>query len=238
MMNRMPVLMILAAVMTLSVGARAERVEVGLAATPTWLFDSGYAAFSEGDLFVGRLGVDIRSQVGTVGGFQFAPLLGYRFGKDSGFLTWDIDTYLYTHDVYAGLRVRRELISWLSLFVEIDAGAMIAVMDADMYVGGDDPAYSGEPKDAYSDTGATWNVSALFGVETHLSRRWLESRGNDWFCFGGEIAVGYARRGDISFDPSLNGGSDNAISSETLGEWGDVNLSGLIVQFAASLYFI
>jgi hypothetical protein len=240
-MKQLVAFVVLSAVNLLSVSARSERLEFGIAASPTWLYDSSYEAFSEKDMYVTRFGVDIRSEVADLSGFAFAPLVGYRFGRDMGYITWDIDTYLRTHDVFAGLRVKRELIPWLSVFAEIEAGAVIAVMDAAMNTDRNINMYSAEdlnPSDEYEETKTTWSVGALVGLETHLSRRRLAARGNSWFCFGGEIAVGYLRRGDLTFDPSLRGGGDNAIAAETLGKWGDVNLSGLVLQVGASLYFL
>jgi hypothetical protein len=92
-------------------------------------------------------------------------------------------------------------------------------------------------QNTYDDRQLTWSAGGLLGLETHFSRAWLKSRNVNRFCFGGEIGVGYMAHGDLTFDPALSGGGDNAIPTETLGNWGGVNTSAVTLQFAGSLYF-
>ena len=42
---------------------------------------------------------------------------------------------------------------------------------------------------------------------------------------------------DLDFDPTHSGGNDNAIATETLGNWGGLNISGVPLQIAGSRYF-
>jgi hypothetical protein len=235
-MKRIVAVMVCVGLTGLAAAASAERLEIGLVGSPMWLQDEHYEAFSTDELFISRFGLDIRSEVGALAGFSFVPLLGYRFASDEGLIFWDIDTELTMHDIFAGLRVRRELLSWLGVFLQIDAGALVTGMNAQMTT--NEFPYSLGSRDSYEDRQVTWSAGAHIGLETYISRRWLESKGVDWFCFGGELSFGYVRRGDLTFDPDLEGGDDNALFAETLGDWGEVNLSGLVLQLGAVIYFI
>ena len=117
-----------------------------------------------------------------------------------------------------------------------DVGAEIAKFRAWM------PEYnnagSRNTRKTYKDRVATWSAGFLVGLETHLSRPRLKAKGNDWFCFGGELALGYIRRGNLAFNPTLDGGNENTIETVSAGAWGDINLSGFVLQLGATLYFL
>ncbi len=225
----------------LSFNAAAEKLEIGLAATPLIVRDKNYEAFSEHNLIQGRFGTDLRTQVGSAKGFQFALFLGYRFGKDSGTMYDDMVTDLMSHDINLGLRVRKAVIPWMSLFGDIYAGTLIGKMNAEIQGWMiDSYSYTSSHlgmQNTYTDTKATWAVGGRIGLEMHFSRQWLASRNVKRFCFGGEMAVGYAGYGDLEFDPSISGGDSNSIRIVSAGSWGGVNLSGASFQIAGSLYF-
>ncbi len=225
----------------------AEHIELGMAAGPLMVMDKNFEAFSSDNLVLGTLGVDLRSEIGQVGGFAFVPFLGYRFGHDSGMMYNTLDTELYSHDLRLGLRVRKDVISWIDLFVEGFGGVLIGRMYGSLY--GSDISYDGYYRpssnseylglqDSYKDQRVTWSAGGLLGVEMHMSRQWLKSRNVNHFCFGGEIAAGYTAHGDLEFNPKLSGGDGNSIDTESAGSWGGVNTSGVIVQIAGSLYFL
>jgi hypothetical protein len=216
--------------------ASAEKLELAFLGTPTFMHDKNTEAVSSDGLNTWRFGVDLRTELLDPETFSIAPLVSYRFGADSGYLTPMTDTEIATHDLLAGVRLRRRLLPWLTLFGEVEAGAQIVRLDADMGV------YSnyGDSIDSrftYTDRAATWSAGILVGVETHLSRPRLEAKGNDWFCFGGELAFGYLRHGNLEIDPTLDGGGDTAITTVSAGSWGDLNLSGFVLQAGVSLYF-
>ncbi|MCP4600604.1 MAG: hypothetical protein GY847_08750 [Proteobacteria bacterium] len=216
--------------------AFAERLEVGLAVTPTMLQDTQYEAFSEDDLNKIRFGADIRSEVINLGGFRLIPLIGYRIAFDHGSPYSIMDTDLVLHDIIAGLRVRKGLLSWLALCVEITGGVLLADMNSSPNQGYDMSYGDLGARQDYEDFQHTWSFGGLAGVDIQLSKNWLRSRGVRRFGFAGEIAGGYVRRGDIEFEPSLEGGDDSSIEAETR-PWGDVNLSGWMVQAAVSFRF-
>jgi hypothetical protein len=225
-------------VCSLSAAARAERLELGVAMTPTWILDDHYEAFSADDRLAARFGLDLRTEVASVKGFHFVPFLGYRFAYDSGYVYNALDTALKSHDFALGLRVRKGIFSWMAPFAEVAGGVLYAAMDAELE--DSSPGMYGsdlEPLVDYEDRAVTWSVAALLGVEFTMSRDHLEKRGITRFCFGGEIAGGYIWRGDLSFDPTLEGGDDNAIPGDTVGAWGAVDASGGMAQMAFNLYF-
>lgn len=234
-MKRVYIVMGLLAGMLISGSVSAERLELGLAAGPNFVMDKNFEAFSSDNLILGTFGADVRTQVGSVSGFQFAPLFGYRFGTDSGTMYNVLDTRLLTHDFRLGLRVRKDIISWLTVFIEAHGGLLLGYMHGDLLntTSYDDLGL----QNTYDDKQVTWSAGGQIGLETHFSRAWLKSKDINRFCFGGEIGVGYSAHGDLKFDPTLSGGGDNAIETETLGAWGGVNTSGVSLQIAGSLYF-
>ena len=216
--------------------AAAEHLELGIAAGPTFMHDESYEAFSSDTMTLGTYGLDIRSELGSVKGVEFVLFVGYRFGMNQGTIDHMLDTELYSHDFRLGLRVRKDLISWLGIFVEAHGGVLLGFMNASL-----SGAWNGNTtlgtQDTYEDMAATWTAGGRLGVETHFSRPWLASHNIKRFCFGGEISVGYDAHGDLDFDPTLSGGGDNAIDTETLGSWGGLNPSGITLQIAGSFYF-
>ncbi len=217
--------------------ASAEHLELALAAGPNFVMDKNYEAFSTGNLVLGTLGADIRTQVGSASGVEFAPFLSYRYGPDSGTMYNALDTELSTHDFRLGLRVRKDLVSWLAVFAEAYGGVLLGEMNATLSNQLRENASLGL-QDTYNARDVTWSAGGQLGLETHFSRAWLKSKHINRFCFGGEIGVGYAAHGDLEFDPTLSGGGDNAIPTETLGTWGSINTSGVSLQIAGSLYFL
>ncbi len=212
----------------------AERLEIGFALTPTFLQDTGYEAFSENNLYMTRIGLDLRSEVANLGGFKLIPLISYRFAFDSGSPYYIMDTGLRTNDLAAGLRLRKGIISWLALFVEVTGGMLWAGINGSL----NEESKYGEidSERNYKDLQHTWSAGGIGGVEVQLSKAWLRSRGVRRFGFAGELAGGYVRRGDIEFEPTIEGIDDNAIEIHT-NPWGEVNLSGWMIQIAASFRF-
>jgi hypothetical protein len=235
-MKRHIMLTMIFSVLLISNQAVAEHIELGLAAGPMIVMDKNYEAFSSDNLVMGTFGVDLRSQVGSVGGFEFAPFVGYRFGHDEGDMYYSLDTELFSHDVRLGLRVRKDIISWLDLFVEGFGGVLIGRMYGTL--NNTERSDMLGMQDSYEDQRVTWTAGGQLGMEMHFSRQWLKSRNVNRFCFGGEIAAGYTAHGDLEFNPTLTGGDGNAIAAEPAGSWGGVNTSGVTVQIAGSLYFL
>lgn len=216
--------------------AEAEPFEFGFAFTPTFIHDSRYEAFSGDHPTALRYGGDIRVGAGAVGGFEFLPLVGYRGAADSGNPYGIIDSDLFVHDLFAGLRVRKPVLPWLAVFVEVTGGVvwinLDATQDSDQAVG------SGElgARQDYSDSQITWSAGGLAGLELRIPKKFLTSRGVEKFGFGGHVGAGYLGRGEVSIEPELESGVDNAIPAETA-PWGDVNLSGWFLQVGVSFRF-
>jgi len=218
--------------------AGAEPLELGLDLSPTFLQDKNYEAFSSDRLSSLRLGADLRFEVGDVDGFAFLPMVGYRYASDSGTMRSMVKNDLTLHDVLVGLRVRKGLQSWLAVFAEVSGGMLYADLDSriqsqsDYRVTGDMGT-----RDRYQDHQFTWSACGLAGLEFTLSKKWLESRNVDSFNFGGEIGAGYIRRGDIGFRPGLEGGDENSLHAAEEPSWGDVNLSGWLIQIGLEFRF-
>lgn len=225
-------------VFLLAASASAEHLEIGLAATPTFILDESYEALSSDEhLAIGTFGVDIRSQLADVRGFQFALFLGYRFGSDTGTMYNALDTEFFSHDFRLGLRVRKDIISWLGIFAEAYGGVLLGYMNGTLNTASYYLDNNLGLQDTYEDHHPTWSAGGQIGLEMHFSRAWLASKNIKRFCFGGELGVGYSAHGDLEFDPTLSGGGGSAVETQSLGKWGSVNTSGITFQIAGSVYF-
>jgi hypothetical protein len=214
-----------------------QRLELSLALTPTFASDERYEAFSEDDLSLFRVGADVRFLVANIGGFKFIPFLSYRYARDGGEPFYIIDTDLDTHDFAAGLRVSKNLLSFLGVFAEASGGVLLADMSGsllDRYVG-NYYDYDGSPQD-YNDRQWTWMAQGLAGLEFSIPEKWLKSRGVNKFGFGVELAFGYTGRGKVDFEPKLEEASEYQIETRTT-PWGKVSLSGWTTQVAATFKF-
>lgn len=220
--------------------AKAQPLELGINASPTIYTDQAYEGFSADDLYSIRFAGDLRLEVANLGGFKIVPFLGYRFGSDTGSPYYILDTELTMHDFLGGFRVRKGLVKWMGVFLELSGGVLWVQMNASPYEGYDGSyGYEGSgvgERDEYKDNQITWSAGGLVGLEFYLPKAWMRSRGVKRFNFGGEIGAGYIRRGDMTFEPTLEAGTDNSIDSTTLA-WGDLNLSGWVIQAGVSFKF-
>ena len=231
-MKRMKLSIITAAALTMaSLQAGAEPLEIGLALTPTFVQDDAYEAFSEGDLAATRFGLDLRSEILHIRGFRIVPFVAYRTAFDDGNPYGVVKTEVAMRDFLAGIRVRKGLATWLFVFAEASGGLLWVDMS------GKGQSNSLDVKERYWDDQTTWSVGGLAGLETRISRNWLRSRGVRWFNFGVELGAGYVRRGDMTFDPELESGEEYDLPTESSGSWGEVNLSGWLIQIGACFKF-
>jgi hypothetical protein len=216
----------------------AEPLEIGLALTPTVMQDESFEAFSSDYLRAARVGIDIRAEVADPGGFKIIPFVGYRIASSDGQPYDILKTELLTHDFMIGLRIRKGILPWMSAFAEVSGGLLLGVMSTSPGESGGEMNFGG-PVDRtdYTDNQSTWSVGGIAGLEFHLAKTWLRSRGIKRFTFGGELAGGYVRRGDLEFDPELEKGEDNSLAMNTMGSWGEVNLSGWMIQIGLSFKF-
>ena len=217
----------------------ANALELSLILEPSMLHDDVYEAFSDDNLYHTRLGADLRIKTGEVDGWEFLPVLSYRFASDSGTPGNMLNNELFIQDFLAGLRVRKELAFCLAIFIEAKAGLLWADLDSSIseergYEFGD---RIGTMRN-YSDDAYTWTAGGLVGIETYISKKWLESRGVYNFNFGGELGLGYVRRGDLSFSPKLAGGDEHALPVTEAETWGDVNLSAFVIQLGIFVRFL
>lgn len=208
-------------------------MEIGVAATPTVVQDPALEAYSETDLRMGRFGGDIRLEVASFWrDIHLLPFIGYRGALDEGYPFGMIETGLKTHDFFAGFRLRGWFQPWLGVFVEASGGLLLARMTGDISIDEGTGARS-----RYEDDQLTWSAGGLLGMELRLSPAMLTRRGVTKFNFGGEIGAGYVRRGDIEFSPELSGGDEHSLPVESTADWGDINLSGWVVQIGLTFSF-
>ena len=222
------------ALLAFSPGAQADtHLEIGLAATPTVVQDPAREAFSETNLSMGRFGGDIRLEVASFWkNIHLLPFIGYRGAKDEGYPFGMIETSLKTHDFLAGFRFRGWFQPWLGVFLEASGGLLLAHMTGDIWI----DEGTGE-RSRYKDDQMTWSAGGLAGMEFRLSPAMLTRRGVTKFNFGGEIGAGYTRRGDIEFSPELTGGDEHSLPVESTAEWGEINLSGWVIQIGLTFSF-
>jgi len=224
-----------------TVGARAEarqHLELGLGVTPTMFHDPAYEAFSSSDLAVTRFGGDIRYEVATIAGHvRLVPLIGYRYCWDEGYPFDTLSTRLVTNDFLAGLRLRGWIGNWFGVFLEGHGGLLWARLRGEVDVGYDTYAYEGA-RDEYADDQLTWTAGGLAGIEFRLSPAMLSRRGVERFSFGAELGAGYIGRGDIEFEPTLEGGDEHSLPVGQASSWGSVDLSGWMIQVGVTFSFL
>jgi len=216
--------------------AAAGQLELALGLNPTMIQDPAYEAFSSDDLGATRFGLDLRYEVADLGrGLSLVPLLGYRYSVDEGYPLRAMDTRLEVHDFLAGLRLRARLGSWWGLFAEVQGGLLWAALEADLV----DRSYWNEQggRDRYADDRFTWQAGGMAGIEMWISRAWLQRNRPRRLGFGGELAAGYLRRGELEFIPGARGGDDLSLPMADPVSWGTVNLSGWFFQLAAVFTF-
>lgn len=222
--------LVLTAVLGATVEAQAQRIEVSATLSPVFTGDPGMQAFDTSDPLQPRIGADLRVNVLRFAGFDLLPLLAYRFSATEGSLG-SIDTRLELHDLAAGLRLQRELASFLSFFAEATAGLVIANMQATVW-----DAMSLRTK--ARDTERSWEAGGGIGLVVGPSRAYLERRGMKRFSFGGELSGGYQARGDLSFSPRLQDADENGLDTGPSTSWGAVDASGWYAQMAFTVRFL
>ena len=225
----------LAAASAASARVDGVHLEVAAGATPTFVADPAYEAFSADDLRAERFGADLRVEVVKLGYFRLVPFVSYRAAVEAGSPYGVLDTALGAHDFAAGMRLRTWFRSWIGAFLEVEGGVTYAVMSGDLY-----DVTDGGPgvRNEYSDKAATWLVGGLLGLELRIPPAVFRRRGVDWLDFGIELGGGYLRRGEIDLSPKLEGGDENSLAVSDSADWGGVNLSGWTVQvmFTVSLF--
>lgn len=208
-------------------GADGPHLELAAAATPTFVQDPGYEAFSETDLRSERFGADLRVQALAFENLRLLPFLSYRGVGDEGSPYDVMDTRLGAHDFLAGLRLRAWFLSWLGAFVQVEGGFAYERFRAELN--------DGWGAHEYEDDGFTWCAGGLLGVELRLPPKLFEKQGVDWLGFGVEVGGGYLRHGEIDVDPALEGGDENALPVADTAALGSLNLSGWTVQIALTV---
>lgn len=215
------------------VASADAHLELGLDVSPTLVQDPAFEAFSSSDLRSDRFGADLRVEVASFWrNIKLLPVIGYRISLDDGSPYDQFDTALQTHDLFAGLRFRGWFKPWMAAFLQVTGGACWARMEADI-----SDINGGMGLDEYRARDVTWTVEGLVGLEFRLSPAFLARRGITRFNFGGEIGGGYLRRGEMQIDPELGGGDEHSLPVEQIEPWGDVNLSGWVVQIGLTLSF-
>lgn len=237
-MKRLVIIVSLFILLTTGLGtASAERLELGVALTPTFIQDEHYEAFSDDDLNAFRIGADVRVVAANFGGFKLIPFLSYRFAEDGGEPYYLIETDLKTHDFSAGLRVSKSLTTFMAVYGEVSGGLLLADMKGSLMSRYYDGYFdSGSSRDEYQDLQWTWMAGGMAGLEFFIPEKWLEKRGVRKFGFGMEIAFGYTASGDIDFEPKLKEKDEYQIDTRTF-PWGSVNMSGFTTQIAATFKF-
>ncbi|MDJ0763260.1 MAG: hypothetical protein QNJ97_09755 [Myxococcota bacterium] len=238
MNRRLIVLIALGALVFIQRNAEAQRLEALLAVTPTVLQDDTYEAFSVDNTVALRFGADLRLKLATRGGFDILPLIGYRFAIDEGEPYGILETELLTHDFQAGLRIRRDLVSWLAVFVQASGGLLMAnlagrVQNNDAYL-----LDQSSDRSKYTDRGLTWEAEGSAGLEVRIFQACLNIPGFKRLGFGAELSGGYLRRGNLEFSPELQDQGELALPLVAGPSWGHINLSGWFVQAGASLKFL
>ena len=225
---------VVGALLALGRDAAADvKLELGIDLSPTLLQDPAFEAFSSDDLRSDRFGGDLRLQVASLGNnIKLLPVVGYRVSLDEGDPFYQMETVLQTHEAFAGLRFRGWFKPWLGAFIQVTGGACWAVVEGGI------ETWEGEgAREDYSAEAVTWTVEGLLGVEFRLSPAFLARRGVTRFNFGGEIGVGYNRKGEMEVTPKLEGGDENSLPVRQTEPWGAVNLSGWVAQVGITLSF-
>ncbi|MBN2802900.1 MAG: hypothetical protein JXR91_07385, partial [Deltaproteobacteria bacterium] len=82
-----------------------------------------------------------------------------------------------------------------------------------------------------------WNAGAGIGLEFRISPERLKRKGMTKFNFGGEIGVGFIKRGTAEFKPKLSGGDEYSIKDINTASFGTFNASGVTMDMGLILSF-
>jgi hypothetical protein len=229
MRNFLPIV-VCALVLTLIPAAYAQRVEVSAALSPVFAGDPALEALASDAPAMPRLGADIRVLVWTLAGFDFLPLVSYRYTATEGGLG-EVETRLTIHDLGLGLRLRRDLLPFMAFFAQVEAGLALVDLKASLMD-------NSSSRSTARDEDRLWEAGGSVGLAFGPSKGALERRGIRRFSFAGELSGGYLARGEASFSPRLERGDEHSLSTISPVSWGGVDTSGWFAQMAFTVKFL
>lgn len=227
----------LVSIMTLCHQAYAERhLEVGGYLTTTTVPDDSFAFFSSDTTVLPQFGPDIRFEVADIRDtVHLLPYLAYRYGAANGdpiINSGIMHTGLILHDISAGLRGRIWILSWLGGYAQVFTGVSFINMEGEIDQNGQTGMHN-----RYVDDAVKWHVGGGLGLELRVSPRQLEKTSLRRLNFGGEIGMGFVKRMQTNFNPTLEGGDDLSLSNVKTTNFGDIDLSGVLFQMGLTVSF-
>jgi hypothetical protein len=221
----------LVGILSTSTVASAQLIEASAAISPVIVGDPAFGVFQSDEPLEMRIGADLRIRAVSFAGFDFLPLVAYRFGSSDGDAATDSDTHLAIHDLTAGFRLRRSLTSYFAFFAELHGGLAFVRMETTQQNAPSERA-------THRDSDKTWEVGGGLGLAFGPSVAWLESRGVKKFSFAGELSGGYLARGPSTFAPKLEAGDEFSLPTTPATVWGNLDTSGWYAQMAISIRFL
>lgn len=230
------VLFITLTVLLMSIAVSAKpHLEVGAMGTSTTVLDDCFEFFASDYMVLGSYGFDLRVEVAEVKErLHLLPFVTYRYGNSYGapMITDDyMDTSLDVHDLDVGLRVRSWFLPWLGGYVQLYTGLSHIKMKGEI------DQYEEGMHYLYEDSKNKWNLGGTFGVELRFSPALLKKHNITRFNFGGELGVGFVKRGQTNFTPTLDGGDEFSLNDVQTVNFGDIDLSGVVFQFGFNFSF-
>ena len=231
-------LVVFTAISMYCMSAAADRhLEVGGYLTTTTVLDDSFEFFTTDYMVLDHWGLDLRAEVLEIRDtLHLLPFVSYRYTSTNGspMLTYEpMDTALSMHDVDAGLRGRVWFLPWLGAYTQLYTGISRVFMSGEINNGGESGMLN-----EYRDKSTEWNIGAGLGVEVRLSPWLLEKSNIRRFNFGGELGVGFIKRTETKFNPTLEGGDDLSLTNVHTTQFGSVDLSGVVFQMGLTISFL
>ena len=229
---------VFAAISMFGMSASADKhLEVGGYLTTTTVLDDSFEFFTTDYMVLDQWGLDIRAEVTEIKEtLHLLPFVSYRYTSTNGspMLTYEpMDTALTMHDLDAGLRGRVWFLPWLGAYTQLYTGLSHVAMRGNI----SDDGESGMLNE-YRDKRTVWNIGAGLGLEVRISPWRLERSNIRRFNFGGELGVGFIKRNEVAFSPTLEGGDDLSLTNVETVDFGNVDLSGVIFQMGLTIRFL
>jgi hypothetical protein len=207
----------------------AHATDLRLGADMSWVHDASFDAYWQNDLF-SRLDACLAYTVFAATPFRLDAELGYGY---AGYLQATVpfaslDTKLYVHDFYAGLRasLAADGVEWVRPYVRVQGGVSLGLASFH--------DVSTASASTYEDSDVGGLVYGGGGVEIVLPLSVFLDQPpaplSEPLAFGIYLEGGYFYRTALSFSPTIPGPDDAAADADRIPtrgfSAGDVNLSG------------
>ena len=235
--NRMMCIITILSAISTTVFATDRHLETGAYLTTTTVLDDSFEFFSDDTMVLDSWGLDVRAELWNVNGtLHLLPVVSYRYANVGGsphLPAGLMNTSLILNEVDAGLRGRVWFLPWLGGFAQLQTGISHIAMEGVINNAGQEGMYN-----KYRDKDVEWNIGALMGLEIRISPWRMERAHIDWLNIGAEIGVGFIKRTEANFSPTLKGGDELSLTNIQTVDFGNIDLSGIVFQAGLTASFL